>query len=123
MPSGIVDRPATMVGGNIYAATKSALEAHTLNLAAELELTGVTVNVYRPGTVDTAMQGHIRGQDPDQIKGGLVERFQRMQADGQLVTPDASARTLLARLTGSETGAVWSFEPDEHPEPDDPARP
>ncbi|MEP7089324.1 MAG: SDR family NAD(P)-dependent oxidoreductase [Nocardioidaceae bacterium] len=118
--SGIVDRPGTMVGGNVYAATKGALEAHTLNLAVELEHTGVTVNVYRPGTVDTAMQGYIRGQDPDQVKGGLVERFQRMRADGQLVTPDASARTLVARVTGSETGSVWSFEPDDSA-PDDPA--
>lgn len=109
--SGIVDRPDTMVGGNVYAATKSALEAHTLNLAAELEHTGVTVNVYRPGTVDTAMQGYIRGRDPDQVTGGLVQRFQRMQADGQLITPDASARSLVARMAGSDSGSVWSFEP------------
>jgi NAD(P)-dependent dehydrogenase (short-subunit alcohol dehydrogenase family) len=35
-----------------------------VNLAAELSGTGVTVNAYRPGGVDTAMQAWIRGQDP-----------------------------------------------------------
>jgi NAD(P)-dependent dehydrogenase (short-subunit alcohol dehydrogenase family) len=58
--SAIVAAPAAMVGGNAYVATKAALEAHTLNLAAELAGTGVTVNVYRPGSVDTAMQAWIR---------------------------------------------------------------
>lgn len=111
--SGIVDRPGTMVGGNVYTATKSALEAHTLNLAAELEHTGVTVNVYRPGTVDTAMQGYIRGQDPDQVRGGLVERFQRMQAGGHLITAEASAGSLVARMAGADSGSVWSFEPPD----------
>ena len=53
--SGIAAHPAAMIGMNAYAASKSALEAHTLNLAAELAATGVTANVYRPGSVDTAM--------------------------------------------------------------------
>jgi NAD(P)-dependent dehydrogenase (short-subunit alcohol dehydrogenase family) len=55
--SGIVAHPAGMVRGNAYATTKAALEAHTVNLAAELPGTGVTVNVYRPGGVDTRRRG------------------------------------------------------------------
>ena len=47
--SGIAARPEAMIGGNAYAASKAALEAHTLNLAAEMAGSGVTVNVYRPG--------------------------------------------------------------------------
>jgi NAD(P)-dependent dehydrogenase (short-subunit alcohol dehydrogenase family) len=34
--SGIVATPAAMVGANAYAATKAAIEAHTVNLAAKL---------------------------------------------------------------------------------------
>jgi NAD(P)-dependent dehydrogenase (short-subunit alcohol dehydrogenase family) len=67
-----------MVRGNAYATTKAALEADTVNLAAELAGTGVTVNAYRPGGVDTAMQAWIRSQDPERI-GALHERFNRRQ--------------------------------------------
>jgi NAD(P)-dependent dehydrogenase (short-subunit alcohol dehydrogenase family) len=35
-----------------------------VNLAAELRGTGVTVNVYRPGVVDTAMQAWTPGNAP-----------------------------------------------------------
>ena len=63
--SGIAAYPAGMVRGNAYATTKAALEAHTVNLAAELRGTGVTVNAYRPGGVDTAMQAWIRSRTPN----------------------------------------------------------
>ncbi len=73
--SSIAAHPGAMVGMNAYATSKAALEAHTLNLAAELIDTGVTVNAFRPGSVDTAMQGWIREQDPDQIGVALHARF------------------------------------------------
>jgi NAD(P)-dependent dehydrogenase (short-subunit alcohol dehydrogenase family) len=104
--SGIVANPAGMVRGNAYATTKAALEAHTVNLAAELRGTGVTVNAYRPGGVDTAMQAWIRGQDPERV-GALHERFNRSYADGSLITPERSAAALLAHLAGDDTGAIW----------------
>jgi NAD(P)-dependent dehydrogenase (short-subunit alcohol dehydrogenase family) len=108
--SGIVAGPGSMIGGNAYAATKAALEAHSRNLAAELAGTGVTVNVYRPGGVDTAMQAWIRSQDPARIGAALHERFQRSYADGGLLTPEASAAALLGHLAGpdgEQTGAIW----------------
>ena len=104
--SGIVSNPAGMIRGNAYAATKAALEAHTVNLAAELAGTGVTVNVYRPGGVDTAMQAWIRSQDPGRI-GALHERFNRNFAEGTLITPGHSAAGLLAQLASEDTGAIW----------------
>ena len=103
--SGIAASPAGMV--RAYATTKAALEAHTVNLAAELLGTGVTVNAYRPGGVDTAMQAWIRSQDPGRIGTGLHERFNRNFAEGTLITPERSAAALLARLGGDDTGAIW----------------
>jgi len=105
--SAIVGRPASMVGGNAYAATKAALEAHTVNLAAELQGTGVTVNAYRPGGVDTAMQAWIRQQDPGRIGTALHQRFTDSFAQGSLITPEHSAAALLAHLASEDTGAIW----------------
>jgi 3-oxoacyl-[acyl-carrier protein] reductase len=106
--SGIVAHPASMIGGTVYAASKAALEAHTVNLATELDGTGVTVNVYRRGTVDTEMQAWIRAQDPEKIGARLHDRFTRSYTDGALISPEESARSLIARLGGSSTGQIWT---------------
>jgi NAD(P)-dependent dehydrogenase (short-subunit alcohol dehydrogenase family) len=105
--SGVVARPDSMIRFNAYAATKAALEAHTVNLAAELRGTGVTVNAYRPGGVDTAMQAWIRQQDPGRIGTAAYERFNQNFADGALITPEQSAAALLAHLGGDDTGVIW----------------
>lgn len=105
--SGIVARPDSMVRANAYAATKAALEAHTVNLAAELRGTGVTANVYRPGLVDTSMQAHIRAQAPERVGDAMHEKFTRHVTDGLLITPRRSAASLVARLEGEATGEVW----------------
>jgi hypothetical protein len=49
VPSGIIDRPGSMVDGNASAATKAALEAHTVNLAEELRGTGAWLTPTGPG--------------------------------------------------------------------------
>ena len=105
--SAIAAHPDGMVRGNAYATTKAALEAHTVNLAAELPGTGVTVNAYRPGGVDTAMQAWIRQQAPERIGAGLHERFNRNYAEGSLITPGHSAAALLTHLAGDDTGVIW----------------
>jgi NAD(P)-dependent dehydrogenase (short-subunit alcohol dehydrogenase family) len=105
--TGVVARPGGMIGGNAYVTGKAAVEAHTVNLAAELDGTGVTVNAYRPGAVDTAMQAWIRGQEPERVGTELHDRFSRMHEEGSLLTPEQSAASLLARLAGSETGRIW----------------
>jgi NAD(P)-dependent dehydrogenase (short-subunit alcohol dehydrogenase family)/peroxiredoxin len=110
--SGIVATPAAMVGANAYAATKAAIEAHTVNLAAEVAGTGVTVNAYRPGSVETAMQAWIRDQDPDTMGHALHDRFTERHAAGDLITPEASATALLRRLDGDATGEIWDVADD-----------
>ena len=105
--SGVASRPEMMIRGTVYAASKAALEAHTLNLSAELAGTGVTVNVYRPGAVDTEMQAWIRGQDPDRIGSELHQRFMQSHAAGTLLTPQQSAAALLAHLDSDATGQIW----------------
>ena len=105
--SGIVSNPGMMVGGTVYAASKAAVEAHTINLAAELRDTGITVNAYRPGAVDTAMQQWIRDQPPEQIGTALHERFVANHAQGNLITPRQSAAALLRHLSTDQTGQIW----------------
>jgi NAD(P)-dependent dehydrogenase (short-subunit alcohol dehydrogenase family) len=105
--SGIAANPAAMLRANAYATSKAALEAHTLNLAAELAGTGVTVNVFRPGGVDTAMQAWIRKQDPEQVGAALHQRFVGNYEQGTLLTPARSAASLLTRLPSAATGQIW----------------
>ncbi|MBZ6106513.1 MULTISPECIES: SDR family NAD(P)-dependent oxidoreductase [Streptomyces] len=105
--SGVVSRPASMIGGNVYVTTKAALEAHTLNLAAELDGTGVTVNVFRPGTVDTAMQAAIRRTGEGRLDDTTYARFVRNHEEGGLITPEQSARALVGRMGGNASGQIW----------------
>lgn len=110
--SGIAAHPANMIGGNSYATTKAALEAHTVNLAAELAGSGVTVNVYRPGAVDTAMQAWIRNQDPAQIGAHLHARFIGYRERGLLISPEMTGRALVAHLSGEGNGQIWDVSDD-----------
>jgi NAD(P)-dependent dehydrogenase (short-subunit alcohol dehydrogenase family) len=106
--SGIVDHPGAMVGLNAYAATKAAIEAHTLSLAAEVAGSGVTVSVYRPGSVDTAMQAWFRSQPPEEIGAVLHAHFEATHEQGALITPERSAQSLLTRVASAANGEIWS---------------
>jgi NAD(P)-dependent dehydrogenase (short-subunit alcohol dehydrogenase family) len=83
-------------------------QAHTVKLAAELAGSGVTANVYRPGSVDTAMQAWIRAQSPEKIGAALHERFTRNYEEGLLITPEQSARSLMEHLASDATGQIWN---------------
>jgi 3-oxoacyl-[acyl-carrier protein] reductase len=104
--SGIAAAPGAMPGLNAYAASKAALEAHTLGLAAELAGTGVTVNIVRPGPVDTAMPAWILAQPPAQIGAGLHDRFVAMRDAGLLASPAQPARMIAGLVTGETTGQI-----------------
>jgi 3-oxoacyl-[acyl-carrier protein] reductase len=105
--SSVAANPAGMLRANAYATTKTALEAHTLNLAAELAGTGVAANVFRPGGVDTEMQAFIRSQDPAQVGTELHQRFVDNHQQGRLLTSEQSAASLLPRLGSFQSGQIW----------------
>jgi NAD(P)-dependent dehydrogenase (short-subunit alcohol dehydrogenase family) len=97
-----------MLNASAYSVSKAALEMWGRNLAMELAGTGVTVNVVRPGTVDTAMQTHIRTQSPERVGADMVARFTRFHESGALIAPELPARLIMQVITGGATGEVIS---------------
>jgi NAD(P)-dependent dehydrogenase (short-subunit alcohol dehydrogenase family) len=64
--SGVAQNPKPYWG--VYAATKAALEAMAKSYAAEMETTGVKVNVFNPPATRTAMRAKaMPGEDADSL--------------------------------------------------------
>ncbi|MEW6638668.1 MAG: SDR family oxidoreductase [Actinomycetota bacterium] len=82
-----------MPGELAYAATKGAVEAFTVTLAAEVGHRGITVNAVNPGPTDT-------GWMTDELKAELAPKF----ALGRIGKPEDAAR-LIAWLATDE--AAW----------------
>jgi 3-oxoacyl-[acyl-carrier protein] reductase len=82
-----------MPGELAYAATKGAIEAFTLTLAAEVGQKGITVNAVNPGPTDT-------GWMADELRQELSGRF----PTGRVGEPEDAAR-LVAFLASEE--AAW----------------
>ncbi|EPD82565.1 hypothetical protein HMPREF1207_03357 [Paenibacillus sp. HGH0039] len=82
-----------MRGEIAYAATKAAVEAMTVTLAAELAPKGMTVNAVNPGPTDT-------GWITEELRNGLAGQF----PFGRIGRPEDAAR-LIAFLAGEE--AEW----------------
>jgi 3-oxoacyl-[acyl-carrier protein] reductase len=76
-----------------YVATKGAIEAFTVTLAAEVRHRGITVNAVNPGPTDT-------GWMTEELKSELSTRF----PPGRVGKPEDAAR-LVAFLAGDE--ARW----------------
>jgi 2-keto-3-deoxy-L-fuconate dehydrogenase len=95
----------------LYAATKGALYALTLAMAADHVAEGIRVNAVAPGTADTPWVARLLEQaaDPSAAREDLEAR----QPMGRLVTADevASAIAYLASpLSGSTTGTVLAVD-------------
>jgi 3-oxoacyl-[acyl-carrier protein] reductase len=108
--SRIVADPAAMPRGNAYVTSKAALEAHAINLAAELAGTGVVVNVCRPGILDSPQQSWLREQGPAAIGAELHDRYTGFATSGRLEDPTRVARWLVGRLGGTASGETWDYE-------------
>jgi NAD(P)-dependent dehydrogenase (short-subunit alcohol dehydrogenase family) len=106
--SGVVNVPQFSIGSNAYVTGKTGLEAHSVNLASELADTGVTVNVFRPGEVDTALF-RSRRDKALALKPALKALFDRDLSDGSVLSPDAAAAALLDCLRENVSGKVWDM--------------
>jgi NAD(P)-dependent dehydrogenase (short-subunit alcohol dehydrogenase family) len=104
--SAIVATPLLLTGANAYVAGKTGLEAHTVSLAAELVDTGVLVNVYRPGAMETALLQATRGRIIE-LNPAMRAAFERDLSSGNVITPEVSADALLAHLREDVTGQIW----------------
>ena len=96
----------------ITSATKAALEALTLNLAAELDGSGVMANVPCPRMVDPAMQAFVHEQDHDRVGGQTVARFRENAESRSLISTERSAASLVARLATQASGQVRDVDDD-----------
>jgi NAD(P)-dependent dehydrogenase (short-subunit alcohol dehydrogenase family) len=90
----------------LYSASKGAVHALTLAMAADLLGEGIRVNAVAPGTADTPWVGRLldRAVDPDAERAALEAR----QPHGRLVSADeiASAVIYLANPANGSTAGV-----------------
>ncbi|RKR91206.1 NAD(P)-dependent dehydrogenase (short-subunit alcohol dehydrogenase family) [Micromonospora pisi] len=102
--AGIVQRA-------LYSASKGAVHALTLAMAADLVTEGIRVNCVAPGTVDTPWVGRLlaRADDP----AGEKERLAARQPTGRLVRAEEVAGAvayLASPLSGATTGTSLAVD-------------
>lgn len=103
--SGAARRP--VAAWSMYCSTKAALDMHSRCLATEQELQDHPIKVVSlaPGTVDTAMQDHLREQSKEVFPG--VQRFLDLKKNDQLWSAEFVAGEIVKFLTdpgfGNET--------------------
>ncbi|SAK67578.1 short chain dehydrogenase [Caballeronia pedi] len=88
-------------GWSVYCATKAALDHHARAVALDGHR-ALRIASVAPGVVDTDMQAEIRGTDPERFP--MRERFEALKRDGQLSTPEASARKVIDHLLSDAFG-------------------
>jgi benzil reductase ((S)-benzoin forming) len=79
-------------GWSIYCATKAALDHHARAAALD-QNRALRIGSVAPGVVDTDMQAEIRGSDLDRFP--LRARFEELKRNGQLSTPEESAKKVI----------------------------
>ena len=65
-------------------------------------LPGLRISSIAPGVIDTAMQAEIRGAESGAFP--LRERFEALKRDGELTTPEDTARRLVDYLLSADFG-------------------
>lgn len=69
----------------------------------------MTVNAVRPGSVDTAMQAHIRSLPAEQVGQKIFEQFDTNYREGRLQDPALPARLVTNLISTDVTGEVISI--------------
>lgn len=95
----------------LYSASKGAVQALTMAMAADHVREGIRVNCVNPGTVDTPWVRRLldAAPDPEAERAALEAR----QPTGRLVTPQDVARAityLASPLSSSTTGTVLAVD-------------
>jgi benzil reductase ((S)-benzoin forming) len=88
-------------GWSVYCATKAALDQHARAVALD-DVAGLRICSVAPGVVDTDMQAEIRATGLERFP--MRERFDALKRDGQLATPEHSARKLVDYLLSDAFG-------------------
>jgi 2-keto-3-deoxy-L-fuconate dehydrogenase len=99
----------------LYSATKGAVQALTLAMAADHVAEGIRVNCVTPGTVDTPWVRRLldAADDPQ----GELTALRARQPTGRLVTAEevaAAIAYLASPLAGATTGTVLSVDGGMH---------
>jgi NAD(P)-dependent dehydrogenase (short-subunit alcohol dehydrogenase family) len=95
----------------VYAASKGAVAALTLAMAADHVKDGIRVNAVTPGTADTPWVGRLLDQAPDAAAAGRALRAR--QPMGRLVPPAEVANSvvhLASPLSSSTTGTLLAVD-------------
>ncbi|MDO9395510.1 MAG: SDR family oxidoreductase [Herbiconiux sp.] len=95
----------------LYSASKGAIQAMTLAVAADSLADGVRVNAVAPGTADTPWVGRLldAASDPEAERAALEKR----QPSGRLVQPSEVAEAvayLASPTSGSTNGVVLAVD-------------
>ncbi len=91
----------------MYCATKAALDQHARAVALDTN-SGLRICSVAASVIDTDMQAEIRGTGLDRFP--LRERFDVLKRDGQLATPQASARKLVDHLLSDAFGTALTAD-------------
>jgi NAD(P)-dependent dehydrogenase (short-subunit alcohol dehydrogenase family) len=95
----------------LYAASKGAVLALTLAMAADHVADGIRVNAVAPGTADTPWVGRLLDQAEDPAEA--AEALRKRQPMGRLVSADEVANAIVylaSPAAASTTGTILSVD-------------
>ena len=88
-------------GWAVYCATKAALDQHARAVALD-RTPGLRICSLAPGVIDTDMQAEIRATAVERFPHRA--RFEALERDGALASPEACAKRLVDHLLGAHFG-------------------